>query len=453
MAATAAETQSPYPDSFARWVQERVGPVVFPEGSSHSWKEFSQFASDVGARCVKTWVGAAKPGEALAKLQTVPYRELIHRFRVVHFNISPAYVIDKYTARTIDPDSLKAVRDEWRDITRFLCRERSSAEQVFLLSVGGELNVYLGTQDAYPDFPVSVYVNACHTAKEEALSEFAEAEHPRVYSVAEIQGDKEFERFARQWTPTFETDLVSLSYYTFYTSVDASLALLEGLVKPDGPFGSHRLMLGEYGPSMESCNWNQASQVRWHDDILHQAFQHKIQFAFFYEIADHEKVIETGSHDGLIRWDQDAKPRLTWKYYSRLFKGRTPKIPKGDVYERRNHSATSSSGELPNFVLSDLSIAEPQKSFCVRVANEGKTVALATTINFYIDDRIVSWVWVPGLDPGQAFTLDSAKQDPRFVWKTQPGKHRMTAVVDPLERVPESEETDNVVTSGFNVLD
>ena len=446
----AASGQQPpaFPTHFQQWVRDRVGPVAFPEGSSHSWEDLTRLATDLGTKAVKTWVGAEKPGEALARLQTEPYRELIRRFAVVHLNISASYIVDKYASGVIHPDSLRALCDEWREITRFLCRERKSKEQTFLLSVGGELNVYLGTAGTYPDFPVAEYVNACHAAKEAALAEFSDADRPRIYSVAEFHGDKEYERFARQWAPQFDTDLVSLSYYTFYVSADASLALLEGLVKPRGPFGAHRLMLGEYGPSMESCNWNEAAQVRWHDEILHQAFKRHVQFAFFYEIADHEKVIETGSHDGLMRWSPDATPRLAWKYYSDLYAGRKPIVPNGDVYEARDRPPQPDAAALPNLTLSELA-AESKASFSVRVANEGKAAAPATTVNFFVDDRLVSWVWLPGLEPGKAATINSAQQDPRFTWKAQRGKHCVTAVVDPVERIAESDETDNTLQIRF----
>jgi len=445
------------PDDFKQWVRERVGPVVFPEGSSHSWGEFTQLATDLGARAVKTWVGAEKPGDALARMQSAPYRELIHRFGVVHFNISPAYIVDKYASGVIHPDSLKAIRDEWRDITRFLCRERTSADQVFLLSVGGELNVYVGTAKAYPDFPVAVYVNACHAGKQEALAEFRDSERPRVFSVAEIQGDIEYERFAQKWGPQFDTDLVSLSYYTFYLPLETSLEILTRNVTAQGPFGARRLMLGEYGPSMESCNWNQAAQVRWHDEILRQAFKQHVQFAFFYEIADHDTVIETGSHDGLIRWSPTATPRFTWAYYGDLYHQREPVLPEGDVYEHRERPLPQAQGDAPNLTLSelraigDVARAGHDTEFSVCVANDGHAAAKDTTVNFYVDDRIVSWVWLAGLEPGGRMVVKSTQQDPRFVWRARGGHHRVTAIVDPAERIPESNETDNVVQTEVEV--
>lgn len=445
----AASAQQPpdFPGHFQQWAHDRVGPVVFPEGSSHSWEELTHIAADLGTNAVKTWVGAEKPGDALARVQSEPYRELIRRFRVVHFNISPAYIADRYASGVIHPDSLRALRDEWSAITRFLCRERTSKDQIFLLSVGGEINVYLGTTGTYPDFPVAEYVNACHSAKEAAIAKFGDADRPRVYSVAEIQGDKEFERFTRQWAPQFGTDLISLSYYTFYVPVEKSLALLESCVKPKGPFGAHRLMLGEYGPSMESCNWNQAAQARWHDEILRQAFKQQCQFAFFYEIADHETVISTGSHDGLVRWTPEPKHRLDWAYYADLYHGRKPVLPEEDVYEERASEAPSDNASLPNLTLSDLNVDKDQASLNVRVANAGNIAAPATTVNFFVDDRLISWVWLPGLEPGNSTTINSAQQDPRFVWKPQKGRHRVAAVVDPLNRIQERDKADNIARS------
>ena len=77
-----------YPATFDDWVQQRVGPVVFPEGSLRTWPELTDLVSELDARAVKTWAGATKPGEALARLKSDPYRELVRRFKVVHFNLN-----------------------------------------------------------------------------------------------------------------------------------------------------------------------------------------------------------------------------------------------------------------------------------------------------------------------------------------------------------------------------
>ncbi|MCX5758962.1 MAG: hypothetical protein NTU83_10745, partial [Candidatus Hydrogenedentes bacterium] len=206
----ACAASAPFPETFEHWAQGRVGPVVFPEGSSHTWDEFTGFARELCAQAVKTWIGARKPGEAFAAIQTEPYRNLIRTFRTVHFNISPSYVADGYAKGKIVPEMLEAVRREWHDIALFLCRARAFPDQTFLLSVGGEINVYLGTKSAYPDFPVSEYVDACHAGKEAALAELPAEQRARVFSVAELQGDIEFDAFAERWVPTFGTDLVSL---------------------------------------------------------------------------------------------------------------------------------------------------------------------------------------------------------------------------------------------------
>ena len=129
-------------------------------------------------------------------------------------------------------------------------------------------------------------------------------------AVAELQGDIEYDAFATKWVSQFDTDLISLSYYTFYRQLDDALDVLKKYAKPLGPFGERRLMMGEYGPSLETCNWNQAELVRWHNDILHAAYAQQMQYAFFYEIADHEFVVKTGSHDGLVTWAPDATQRL-----------------------------------------------------------------------------------------------------------------------------------------------
>ena len=456
-----ADTPLEFPGDFGRWVQERVGPVVFPEKSSHTWPEFTGLAVDLGAHAVKTWVGADKPGEALERVGSEPYRELVRRFKVVHFNISPGYVATGYKGArqgvatpcppgAIDSKMLRAVRDEWHDIALLLCRERAFPDQVFLLSVGGEINVYLGTDGAYPDFPVAEYVNACHEGKEAALAELDAASRARVYSVAELQGDKEYERFAKQWVAQFNTDLIGLSHYTFYRSVDESLAILRPCVKAIGPFGEHRLMLGEYGPSLEACNWNQAEQVRWHNEILDQAFRRHVQFAFFYEIADHEFVIKTGSHDGLVTWVPGVCPRLTWDYYQRLYRGEAASVPEIDLYERQERHPPADDGTpCANLVLTDLSASESapeigaRVSFLATVSNTGPVASKDTAVNFFVDDRLVSWVWIGPLDPGAKAAVTSIQGDARFVWTAREGRHQATAIVDPAARNTECTTDDN----------
>lgn len=451
-------TPPPFPTEFGRWVRERVGPVVFPEGSSKTWDDVIGLAGDLGARAVKTWVRSDTPGDALARLQTEPYRALIRRFEVVHFNISPVYIVGNYQAGAIDAASLRGIQEEWRDITRMLCREWPSPDRIFLLGVGGELNVYLGTKDAYPDFPVAEYVNACHAGKEAALGETDPAHRPRVFSVAEFQGDKEYDLFARQWAPLFNTDLISLSYYTFYRSLADALALLRPCVKAVGPFGAHRLMLGEYGPSLESCNWNQAEHARWHDAILQEAFKEHLQFAFFYEIADHEAVIKTGSHDGLVTWAPEAVHRLAWDYYQRLYQGKGVELPQGDTYEIRLPQPPAESG-TPGCNLTIVELKSPSAqprpgdtiAFTAKIKNTGSLRSQDSTVNFYVDDRLVAWVWFPALDVGQEIELETTQQDPRFHWTARKGSHRITAVVDPLDRNRETREEDNAKILHFDV--
>ncbi len=446
-----------YPASFETWVRDRVGPVVYPEGSSKTWDDVIAITDRLGARAVKTWVRSDTPGDALARLQTESYRALIRRSRTVLFNISPAYIVNNYRDGTIDPASLEGIRNEWRDITLMLCREWPSRDRTFLLSVGGEINVYLGTKDAYPDFPVAEYVNACHAGMAAALDATGRTQRPRVFSVAEFQGDKEYERFAAQWAPQFETDLISLSYYTFYRSLEYALALLRPHVKALGPFREHRLMLGEYGPSLESCNWNQAEHTRWHHDILKEAYRERLQFAFFYEIADHEFVIKTGSHDGLVRWTPNAEPRLAWDYYRALYREGSVRLPEGNVYEKP--SDLSPTPSAPNFTVSavtpvsDSIHAGDRVSFAVTVDNTGTQPSPDSTVNLFVDDRMVAWIWFAGIDPGSSIHIESGKQAPRFVWNARPGEHRVTAFADPLLRIQETSECDNAKTDVFNVTE
>ena len=439
-----------FPGTFEQWGQQRVGPVVFPEGSSRSWEEVTGFAQEVGAKAVKTWVGGTKPGEGLARVKSEPYRKLIRTFPVVHFNLSLSYIVDGYESGRIKPESLDALEKEWRDITLFLCRERAFPDQIFLLSVGGEINVYLGTAGTYPEFPVAEYVNACHAAKEAALAEVPEADRARIYSVAELQGDKEFDRFAAQWVPAFETDLVSLSYYVFYRAPAECLGVLRRLMKPCGPFGDQRLMLGEYGPSIEACNWNQAAHARWHDEILRTAYAEHVQFAFFYEIADHEFVIKTGSHDGLVKGDKGAERRLAWTYYASLYSGRAPVLPEGDVYESHEQEPPETSERAPNLVVKNFAPVSPEihagdtVSFSVTVSNEGTEASSATTVNFFVDDKLISWVWIPSIAQGLSLTLRCDQGDARFTWRAQAGTHRATAVADGPGNNAETNEQDNV---------
>ena len=235
--------------------------------------------------------------------------------------------------------------------------------------------------------------------------------------------------------------LVSLSHYTFYRSLAESLAILRPCVKPMGPFGDQRLMLGEYGPCLEVCNENQAEHVRWHNDILQQAYREHLQFAFFYEIADHEFVIKTGSHDGLITWAPEAVPRLAWTYYQRIYRGRGVMIPEGGLYEVRQAPAEPATPR-PALEVKELSATEPHPipgrrvSFQATVVNSGDAPSKDTTVNFYAHDRMFSWVWIPSLAPGVNIQVQSDQGDARFTWTAGPGLHHITARVDPTGRNP-----------------
>jgi hypothetical protein len=437
-----------FPGTFEQWARERVGPVIYPEGSSRTWEEFTALGRELGARAAKTWLGAEQPGEALQRLQSEPYVRLIRTFPVLHLNLSLAYIMAGYTPGRLDPARLAAARQEWHDITTYLCRQRAFPDQVFLLSVGGEINVYFGTAGAYPEFPVADYVNACHAGKEQALAELPESTPTRVWSVAELQGDKEFDRFAGQWVPTFETDLVCLSYYLFHRDLADCLGVLERSLPARGPFGGERLMLGEYGPSLESCNWNQAAQVRRHDAILRAAYGAHVQYAFFYEIADHEAVIKTGSHDGLVTWLPGESRRLAWDYYRALYQGLTPQLPTVQLYEARQTPRPPDPG-APKLTVQDfapvgeLITVGTAVTFAAKVTNTGATASPDTTVNFFVDDLLVAWVWLAGLPPHGSAVIRSTAQDARFVWHATPGDHWATAVADAPRKIERSNPQDN----------
>ena len=435
----AAFATEPSPESsydFNSWARDRVGPVVFPEKSSWTWPDSISLASALGTRAVKTWLGAEQPGDAFRKLQSEPYCELVRRFQVVHFNISPGYILKDYKPGKIDGVMLTAVETEWRDIATWLCAHAAKADQVFLLSVGGELNVYVGTKGACPDFPVAAYVNACHRAKETALRNW-KAPAPRIYTVAEVQGDKEFDRFAGQWVPQFETDLISLSYYTFYRPLEDSLAVLQRLVKPLGPFGAERLMLGEYGPALEVCNWNDAERVRWHDDILHAAFRARLQFAFFYELTDHELVIKTGFHDGLVPLHGPNKKRPLWDYYESLYKGQWKRPTKDFI--------VGTAQDLPEKPVVPLTVASV--SATDSAVRPGQKVTLKAEIlnkgadtppgglNFFVNGRLIGWACLPPMKSGEKVEIRSTANDARFVWIARKGTSRIEAVLSGARRM------------------
>lgn len=443
-----------YPPNFESWVQGRVGPVFYPteKDSVHNWGELTDLASELGTHAVKTWIGTLQPGEAYAAIQTEPYREIIRRFPIVHINLSQAYVAyDMHPPDKINPRRLAQIRKEWHDITLFLCRESRIPGQIFLLSVAGELNVYLGSAHSKkPMFPIAPFVNACHAGKEDALAEWGKADHPRIYSVAEIQFEVEFQDFVAKWVPQFKTDLVSLSYYSYVKDMHWYLEYLRRYVKPLGPFGKDRLMMGEFGPNMEDCNWNQAQHARWHNEILRQAYAEHMQFAFFYLLADEPFVINTSGHHGLVGWSPDSFRiyRSAWYYYQRLYKEGKTSLPDMNLYEITDLAPPVESDTLPNLVVSDLKgpkepcQAGQKLAFTALVTNTGKVNSGGTTLNFYVDDRFIGWSFVPVLKPGEKIERNSAG-DPLYFWDGREGTHRINAVVDMRQQLHESSRTDN----------
>lgn len=449
-----------FPVDYIQWVKQRVGPVVYPERSTKTWRQWIDLAAELECRAVKTWIAGDSSGQIPERMEAGHYLELIDRFEVVHINVCHAYLTDGYTPGNVTSEVMQGLKQDWRDLTMFLCQNSKSNEQVFLLSVCAEINVYLGTEGVYPEFPIAEYVNNCHDGMREALEQWGEKPRPHIYSVAELQGDKEFESFAEKWVPEFETDLVSLSHYTFYRNVTDSLNIIRKHLKSFGPFGENRLMLGEYGPSLQVCNWNQSARVRWHDEILRNAFAQGVQFAFFYELADHEFVISTGSHDGLVTWTPEPFPRLSWDYYQQLYQGIEPAMPDFELYEvRRRMIAPIVDAASPNLVVLDLQV--PEKSlyedervvFEFTVKNTGNAPSQPTSVNFFGDDRMFSWVWISELKPGESFSTNSAHQDQRFKWQARPGAHRITAVVDPTDHNAELSEEDNSFSRSVQVIE
>jgi len=452
-----------WPANFEDWVVQRVGPVVYPTAPrpKTDWDPLIDLNHELGARAVKTWLGGAAPGEAFARLQTPPYHRLAREHDVIHINVCLNYVTQAYidNGNRLDNQTLDAAREEWRRITRHLCELTTDPQRIFLLSVGAELNVYLGTAQRHPDFPVDQLVNTAHQGKEQALAELNGRPRPQVYTVAEFQGEVEFEAYARKWAPRFETDLISLSYYTFFRPLDDSLTFLRSITPARGPFGADRLMLGEYGLTHEVCNWNQAAHARWHLDMLRQAFDQHAQFAFYYSLADDPGVIRDAGHDGLIGWTRRDDPgrRLTWFLYHALYHRQPPLIPDYELYEYHDELNQPAAGDAPNFVLENLTVLGAEHrpgdavAFRVTVRNAGPAPAPAASVNFYVNDRIVAYAGVPALEPGAQAQVESTATDPRFVWSAQAGTHRLAAHANVRHGVPELAFTDNEATIYFTI--
>lgn len=441
-------------------MRQRVGPVVSPgkNETKHGWEELTSLTQQLGARALKTWIGAEQPGEGLQMLRTTPLMRIVDQFDVVHLNLSFSYIIKGYQPGTIDPAMLKAARQEWREITEHLLQQASRREQIFLLSVGGELNAYFDTAKAYPGFPVAEFVNACHAGMLDALQSRATEDSPRIYSVAEVQGEIEFARYAEQWVPLFETDLISLSHYTFYRDLTSSLAILQPHVKPLGPFGSDRIMLGEYGPALESCNWNQSAQTQWHDEILRQAHAARMQFAFFYELADQPFVIQASGHHGLIGWSSDDLPqyRASWHYYRAIYQGGKPPIPTSPIYEVSGPCLDDKSSQSANLTVDAINLPPEARageavSFRAAISNAGQLVSGNVAVAFFVDDRMVAWDFLGKLNPGEQATCSSTNQDPAYAWKAIPGQHRVAVVIDPRCLEIDAKRSDNSREAWLNV--
>jgi len=181
---------SSYPGNYEQWVQERVGPVVYPAPENEpnrGWDVFLGITEESKFKAVKTWLGTYEPGESIHKIQQPHYLELCDTYPVVHFNICSGYLTKGFANGVIHTETLNGIENDWYDCAKFLYTKYKNQKKTFLFSVCAELNWYMGTEGRNPDLPVSDYVNTCEKGLERARKEFGKDTQTQIYSVAEIQ--------------------------------------------------------------------------------------------------------------------------------------------------------------------------------------------------------------------------------------------------------------------------
>jgi hypothetical protein len=444
--------------TFEEWVAQRCGPVAYPERDSRSWDDILGLCDQLKTRCVKTWLGIPEPGAAVSRIQTPYYKRMIDTFDTVHFNVCPHYNTLGYTAEEGLPAStLDLVENEWYELSRYLFNQYGSREMTILFGIFAELNCYMGTRvSKQENYPVTDYINASHRGLARARVE-AGTIPLHIYDVAEVQCEVEYYDFVARAFPGATADLYSLSYYCFHRDIHRQLDWIRQHTQPSDTFGRQNLMLGEYGEVMENCCWNQSAQVRYLDSVLRAAWQEDCQYAFLYEIADHDVVMDVSGHCGLMRWTPQATPRLSWNYFSSINTVGTALVPQDDCYEDVPwlNASDPNAGDLTieELTLDPIQPSDGDKvSVSATVRNIGKAVTEGTSVGFYADDHIFGYAGIGALEPGQCQTAMPTKQEIEFIWRAQPGQHKISAVVDARGKLAEANHRNNQLDKIVTVI-
>jgi hypothetical protein len=114
-------------------------------------------------------------------------------------------------------------------------------------------------------------------------------------------------------------------------------------------------------------------------------------------------------------------------------------------------------GAFPDVVVSSVAVSPPSPaagqavSFSAVVTNQGNAPTPAGVplgVGYFVDNAYQTWGSVPGpIAAGASVTIGTKGAK----WPATPGDHRLTALVDDVNRFPESNETNNSTSSNFTV--
>jgi hypothetical protein len=120
-------------------------------------------------------------------------------------------------------------------------------------------------------------------------------------------------------------------------------------------------------------------------------------------------------------------------------------------------SFTVRSGAFPDVVVSSVALSPPnptagqQVRFSAVVRNQGTVstpAGVAIGVGYFIDGAYLTWGSVNGpLAPGASVSVGTNGG----TWAAAPGTHQLTALVDDVNRFPESNEANNSTSANFNV--
>ena len=111
--------------------------------------------------------------------------------------------------------------------------------------------------------------------------------------------------------------------------------------------------------------------------------------------------------------------------------------------------------KLPDLVVTYVGVLESEDQIgneahlIARIENHGEAATkrdVAHGVAFYVDGEFVGWsdTYRQDLKPGQfAILRSNGGPNGNATWKITPGKHTFRAVVDDVQRIPESNEDNN----------